>query len=281
MRKLRVMLGALIAVAALAYGGATAYFYVKQDGLIFPQRINTVNPEMVGVQPARLELPDGGTLRGVEHIPDAPVETLVLLFGGNAHDVGGFANFWATDILPAGDSTTAVGAMAYRGYGTFMTPKSDGEPSEVQLHTDARTIYDAYASRLKPKRVVLVGYSLGTAFASRLAYDLQQAGTPVASLILVTPFASMREVGQMAYPWLPVGPLLKHPLDTASFFGQLTVPTTILYTPTDGLLPENQPFRLQEIKPDVTLVRIENTTHGDILNRPEVPAILKQAAGLK
>jgi pimeloyl-ACP methyl ester carboxylesterase len=276
---LMTVLTTLLIAGALVYGGIISYFYQKQDELIFPQRINTVNPSTVAGKSAEVTLPDGTVLHGVEVVQDGPISTLVLLFGGNAHDVGGFTNFWGTDVLQAGDETAVVG-MAYRGYPTFLTPKSDGVPTEALLHSDAREIYAAYVAKLKPRRVVLVGYSLGTAIASRLAYELQRAGKPVANLVLVAPFTSMVEVGKTSYPYLPVKTLLKYPLDTVSFFGQLTVPTTILYTPTDGLLPPEQPFELQKLNPDVVLVKVENTDHGDILNRPEVPTHLRRAAGL-
>src|SRR6266511_2122713 len=82
----------------------------------------------------------------------------------------------------------------YRGYGL-----SEGRPSEAGLYRDGLAIYDAARQRgFRPKRIILLGESLGCAVAVEIAL-----ARPCAGVALETPFLSVQALARVHYPFLP------------------------------------------------------------------------------
>ncbi|VDO73711.1 unnamed protein product [Heligmosomoides polygyrus] len=75
-----------------------------------------------------------------------------------------------------------VYAFDYSGYGL-----SSGKPSEKNIYADIRAVYDYVRLKRPDKKIVLIGYSLGTAAAADLAASDPDA---LAGVVLVAPFAS-------------------------------------------------------------------------------------------
>ena len=59
------------------------------------------------------------------------------------------------------------------------------------LIVDAPLVYDAAVARVKPRRIIAIGFSIGSGVAARLAATRKLDG-----LFLVTPFDSLRAVAQ-------------------------------------------------------------------------------------
>src|SRR5206468_4940089 len=141
--------------------------------------------------------PDGETLQGI-HIPPEETDatrTLILGFGGNAWNGQDVAEY-LHELYPDHE----VVAFHYRGYAP-----STGSPSAAALIADAPLVYDVAVDRVKPKRVIAVGFSIGSGIAAELAAQRKLDG-----LILVTPFDSLKAVAQSMYPWLPIGAFFDH-----------------------------------------------------------------------
>jgi uncharacterized protein len=118
-----------------------------------------------------VQTPDGETLIGI-HIPadlpdsgrekkqagdsDGP-RTLILGFGGNAWNGQNVAEY-LHELYPRRD----VIAFHYRGYAP-----STGAPSAEALIADAPLVYDAAIDLVKPERVIVVGFSIGTGVAAK------------------------------------------------------------------------------------------------------------------
>lgn len=76
----------------------------------------------------------------------------------------------------------------YRGFGD-----STGKPSPDGLACDARTTWNWLINAgANPADVLVVGHSLGTAVAARLAAELGHEDVPLRGLVLLSPFSSMR-----------------------------------------------------------------------------------------
>jgi hypothetical protein len=90
----------------------------------------------------------------------------------------------------------SVFVFDYRGYG-----RSAGHPDEPGVYRDARAAYRWLTADKgsTPDDVVFFGESLGAAVALQLATEV-----PSRALILESPFTSAVEMGQRAFPWLPV-----------------------------------------------------------------------------
>ncbi|KAJ3133525.1 hypothetical protein HK101_004458, partial [Irineochytrium annulatum] len=84
-----------------------------------------------------------------------------------------------------------VVAIDYRGFGD-----SEGTPSEEGLARDARAAWDwlVKEKEVPPSNICLVGHSLGTGVATRLAHDLAQDHIEPRALILQAPYSSIPEV---------------------------------------------------------------------------------------
>jgi abhydrolase domain-containing protein 12 len=96
----------------------------------------------------------------------------VIFFHGNG---GSRAAPFRRQLYTAWSSKLAVNVLAidYRGYGD-----SEGSPSEEGLAIDGRAAWDwAIANGARPDSIVLVGQSLGTGVAAKVAHRLSREGT--------------------------------------------------------------------------------------------------------
>lgn len=130
----------------------------------------------------------------------------------------------------------AVLLFDYRGFGG-----NPGTPGEAGLAADTRAAvqFSLAKSGVDASRLVYFGESLGTAVAVSLA-----AAHPPAALILRSPFASMTEVGQFHYPFLPVGLLLRDRFDTLDAAAHVTSPTLVIAGARDSIVPIEQSRRV-------------------------------------
>lgn len=259
----------LIALAAVI--GIVGKIYVDQDAAIFPRRVNQVahpDPAKAPFEELVIKAP-GADLSGIFFPGNAPSPTLLIAFGGNAHDPIGFASFLKNDVFAK--QNVAVAAFSYRGYPNALGKPSTGTPTEKNLRADAILIYDTMARRVSPSTTVAIGYSLGTAVATQLATH-----RPLSRLILVAPPASIRRMGQEKYPFLPVSLLVKYPFATEDILPSVAISTTIIYTPTDGLIPAHHIEILQRAQPAAQLIELTDTDHSNILHHPALPQHLRE-----
>lgn len=268
---------ALIGLAVLAYLGAATYLYATQDSAVLPQTINHLthapNPALNPFTPLAITTPDGATLNGILYQSTPSPTTLILAFGGNAHDVVGMADY-IKQTFP--EKSIAVAGLSYRGYPNILGTPSTGKPSQQNLYADSELIYDTLNRKLHPTQTYAIGYSLGSSVATHLA-----TVRPLKAIVLVTPPASIRRIAEEKYPWLPVPLLLRNPFPTEDFISQVTIPITMLYTQTDGLVPANHITQiLHAAAPTARIVEIHGYTHGTIFDSPQVPPLFRQALGL-
>ncbi len=222
----------------LGIGAATvvvlcAFLYFQQERMLFyptPPPAAVPKPARGQVQALRLVTPEGIGLAGWFVADGAARAPLVIYFGGNAEDVSG--------LIGVADRFAGFSLMLlnYRGYGG-----SEGVPGESALFADALFAYDYAARRsdVDPQRVVAMGRSLGSGIAVHLA-----AHRPVAAVVLVSPYDSVRALAQAVYPWLPVKLLLKHPFDSLSHAAALRAPLLCMVAERDSVIPQAHSRRL-------------------------------------
>ncbi|HEU5049662.1 MAG TPA: alpha/beta fold hydrolase [Gemmatimonadales bacterium] len=129
-------------------------------------------------------------------------------------------------------------AFDYRGFG-----RSGGRPGEEGLYRDAEAAYRYLTDSLQvpPRRIVLFGHSLGTGVATELATRV-----PSAALVLEAAYTSIPDIGQAAYPWLPVKLLAGERFETIDRIGRVTVPKLLLHSPEDEIVPYEHGRRVYE-----------------------------------
>ena len=120
-------------------------------------------------------------------------------------------------------------AYDYRGYG-----RSEGRPGERGVYDDALGAYRYLVDSLRvpPGRIILFGHSLGTGVATELAIRVYAA-----ALVLEAPYTSLPDVGQEAYPWLPVRFLAGERFETIRKIGRVAIPKLIFHSPEDDIVP--------------------------------------------
>jgi pimeloyl-ACP methyl ester carboxylesterase len=257
------LLLALLLILLAGYAAIVGLAFVNQERLLFPAFL--VVPAQAlppGAQRLTIDAPDGIRLEGL-HIPPrsgGSGPTLVLAFAGNASNAQGVAEL-LHEIYPDRD----VVAFFYRGYAP-----SGGLAGAESLMEDAPLVYDLVAERLKPRRIVAVGISLGSGVASALA-----ARRPLAGLILVTPFDSLSATARQLHPWLPVSLLLRHDMRSAEALREARLPVAIIAAERDRLIRPERTAALRRAVPNLVHdVTIPDARHDDIFLHPGfVPAM--------
>ncbi len=251
------------------YGVVVGALFFLQDGMLFPR--DATAPPWRALPPAveRLTLAtDGGaTIHGLWLPPEEGLaDTIVVGFPGNAWNAQDFAMF-LHDGLP----TAEIVVFHYRGYAP-----SEGRPSERALVGDARRIVDLVAERGRDAPIVVVGMSIGSGVAAQVA-----SRPGVAGAVLVTPFDSVRALAQARYPWVPVGPLLRHPFDSVAALRGVERPVAVIAAGRDTLVPPARTRALVAQVPNVVSDRVvEEATHNDLYDHPRFPELLREAVGL-
>lgn len=264
MRRKRI-LKLLLAFFCL-YFVIVAIAFLAQDRILFPAFIvapaETLPP---GAERLELRAGDGTRLEGIR-IPPAPGSaggTLVLLFVGNASNAQDVAE-QVHDIYPDRD----VVAFFYRGYAP-----SGGRTSASRLIEDAPLVYDLVAARLRPRRIVAVGISLGSGVAASLA-----ARRPLDGLILVTPFDSLGATARQLHPWLPVRWLLRHELHSAELLRGTRQPVAIIVSGRDRLVRAERSEALRRAIPNLVYdATVPRARHDDIFFHPEFAPAMREA----
>ncbi len=184
------------------------------------------------------EATDGTKLYGwVTGRDDAPRK--IVFCCGNGGNVSGYGARMA-EISQALDAQTLV--FDYRGY--YL---SEGSPSEEGCKRDARGAWLFATGKLgwKPEQTVIWGHSLGSAFATSLASDLE-AGTgfgeakvkPARALILESPLTSAAAMAQRQFGFLGAPHWLVYAdLDNLSRVKRLKLPVFVMHGTLDEIIP--------------------------------------------
>ncbi len=182
---------------------------------------------------------------------------------GNAGNIAGRAPK-VRRFLDRGYGVLLVG---YRGYGG-----NPGAPSEQGLMADGGAALDFLAARgVGAAHTVLLGESLGSAVAVALA-----SARAVGAVILEAPFTSVAEVGQRAYPFLPVRLLIEDRFDSLDRIGRVEAPLLIVHGEEDRVVPVAQGRRLlAAAKAPKQGVFLPHAGHNDLLRHGSVEVALE------
>ncbi|BDS09393.1 alpha/beta hydrolase [Aureispira anguillae] len=157
--------------------------------------------------------------------------------------------------------------LDYRGYG-----KSTGKiNSEQQFYEDSQLAYNWVKNKYPESQITLLGYSIGTATAARLA-----AQNHPQQLILQAPYYSLVDMMQQHYPLAPTF-LLKYRFETYTFIPQIKAPVTIFHGDKDAIIPLHSSLRLKALfKPVDRLIILPNAGHNGMTNNAHYLTALKQ-----
>jgi len=235
----RVLVWSMTLLAA-AYGGILIWFsFHEADYLYFPQKTYETTPVESGMVYGQVQITSTDSVRLVAWlIPSADTSTLWLLYlHGNAGNIGRRSS--VEHYAHLCKLSLNVLAIDYRGYG-----ESSGTPGEEGIYEDARAGYDYLRSHqhVPGERIVVYGYSLGSAAAVDLAGKV-----PVAGLVVEGSFTSLADVAQYHYPFLPVRFLAREKFASDEKIGEIGVLKLFIHAIDDRTVPIQYGRRLFEM----------------------------------
>jgi fermentation-respiration switch protein FrsA (DUF1100 family) len=253
-RRLRlpaVLLGAYVALCAAMYALQHQLQY-RPD----PAPMDAAQAHVPGLASETLATPDGERLVAWWRPPaDAAAPAFLYLPGNGANLAARDARFRRLAARGAG-----LLAVSWRGYGG-----STGTPSEAGLRTDALTAYAALARRVDPSRIVIFGESLGTTLAVQVG-----AERPAAALVLDSGFASVLDVAERRYWWLPVSWLLREPFRADLAAPRVAMPVLQVHCRVDPVTPLDSARLLNALLPrGQPIVMVEDRCHTPSMRRFE------------
>ncbi|TAK08648.1 alpha/beta hydrolase [bacterium] len=216
----------MMAVASLLFWGCP----MEERFIFYPESKVDVTPKDAGLafEDVFFTAGDGVRLNGW-FVPYQDSRITLLWFHGNA---GNISHRVENIKLLHNKVNINVFIFDYRGYG-----RSEGRVSEEGTYRDATAALQYLRSRkdVDPKGIVFFGRSLGAAVAADLA-----TREDCLALILETPFVSIREMARVAFPLLPIGPLLRIRYDVVEKLGKVRAPLLVLHGDKDDVVPYEQ-----------------------------------------
>nr|WP_284701322.1 alpha/beta fold hydrolase [Rhodoplanes tepidamans] len=243
----------LCLIGLAVYAVLVAVLYVAQRRLMYLPETRRTPPVAAGLpQAEEIELSTADGERLVAwHVPPRDGRPVLLYLHGN----GGALRHRAERFAALARDGFGLLAVSYRGFGG-----STGAPTEAGLLADAEAGHALLAARYGPGRIVAFGESLGTGVAVALA-----ATREVARLILQAPYTSTADVARIAYPFVPIGVLMKDQFRSDLRAPAVTAPTLVLHGTRDSVIPIAFGERLYALlRAPKRFVRLPGADHEDL-----------------
>jgi uncharacterized protein len=233
----------LVGILAIAgYAGAVVWLITQETRIVFEagRSLGDLRPaapfEDVSIERA-------GEPRQRLWIMRAPVDSearpWVLYLHGNASNIASRLNILHCEKLRA--LGLNVIAAEYRGFGGM-----EGVPAEAAINRDARSGYDYLRGRLHadPRRLIVYGWSLGSAVAVDLTANVDEA-----VVILEGAPASLVAIGARRYPYFPIRLIIRNPFESIKKIDRIGSPVLFLHSREDAIIPFEEGRRLFEAAP--------------------------------
>ena len=210
--------------------------YAIQDYLIFYPDRDYVGPDMAGVsefEERPLVTADGHLIMGWYARGDKD-KPLILFFHGNAGQLAVFAPM----LRPYIESGYSVFMPEYRGFA-----HSGGKLTQDTMYADAVVAFDYVKQELNAQKVVVFGYSMGTAPASAVSVMREPD-----ALVIAAPFLSLeKEVKDKPVPFASL--VLKNELPSENFIAKYDKSLLVLHGREDKLILPYHGQKMYEISP--------------------------------
>jgi len=238
MRRLRRALIVVGILAIVGYLGAIIWLVTHETTIIFAggMPLGNLRPAMPFEQ-----VTSPADDRGPHHLfwlmrapTGSDAKPWVIFLHGNGANVATRLNILHYEALR--DLGLNVIAPEYRGFGGL-----DGVPTESGVNRDARASYDYLREPLHvdPRRIIIYGWSLGSAVAVDLASHVDEA-----AVVLEGAPASFVAIGERRYPYFPIRFLIRNPFESIRKIGKVGSPLLFLHSLEDEVIPIEEGRRL-------------------------------------
>ena len=245
-------------ILAILYFLLMTVFSLQQESFIFfPDRLPPGYQFNFDTTPEEIFIPakDGKQLHGLLFKTAAP-KGLVFYLHGNAGSVASWG--WAYPTY------TNLGydffILDYRGYG-----KSEGEiTNEPQFYDDVQAAYAHLKNRYPEDRIIVAGYSIGTAAATKIASENNPK-----LLLLQAPYYSLKDLARSLYPFIPAF-LIKYKFETYRILKEVKAPVVIFHGVQDEIIYSGSSEKLRPLlKPGDKLILLNGQGHNGMNENPE------------
>ena len=181
---------------------------------------------------------------------------LIFYLHGNA----GSVRTWGEVAKTYTDLNYDVFMLDYRGYG-----KSEGKiTNEELLYQDLQTVYDELKSKYDESKIVVLGYSIGTGLAAKIA----SVNNPKL-LILQAPYYSLTDLMKHTLPIIPTF-ILKYKFETNKFITDCKMPVIIFHGNQDEVIYYNSSVKLKGLmKKSDSLITLNGQRHNGMTENIE------------
>lgn len=229
----------IILVISILILSAYIFLYSKQERFFFNPKVLAKDYTYTFDYPFKevnIPVEKGISLNALLFKTDSTRKGVILYFHGNA----GAIHEWGERAPLYTENGYDILFVDYRGYG-----KSDGfYNKESELYNDAQIIYNYVKTLYQEKDIIVLGFSLGTGFASYTA-----AKNNPKLLILEAPYYAWDEFIAGIAP-IPKS-LINYKIPTYKFLSEVTCPIQIFHGSNDFLIkPEENSKRLEVLFPN-------------------------------
>lgn len=176
------------------------------------------------------------------------------------HGNAGCLRSWGEVAKTYTDMNYDVFMLDYPGYG-----KSEGTiDGQTELFQDIQTAYDTLKSNYSEDRIIVLGYSVGTGLAAKVASTNHPR-----LLILQAPYYSLTDMMRNTYPIIPTF-ILKYKFETNEYLKLSKMPVVLFHGDQDEVIHYNSSLKLQkEFKKQDTLITLHGQGHNGMTENPE------------
>lgn len=226
-------LAAVLLLLVVAYAGAMIWLVTNETRLVFEP-----GATLGDRRPAEPLQVDGNTWL-MRTATSSETHPWVVFLHGNASTIASRMNILHYERLRELGLNVIV--REYRGYGGVP-----GVPTESGMFEDAISayVYLRQHEHVDPQRIVIYGWSLGSAVAVTLAASVEES-----AVILEGAPASVVEIGQQRYPLFPIRLLIRNPFESIRRIERIGSPVLFLHSPEDTVIPIAEGRRLFEAAP--------------------------------
>ena len=239
-------------------------YFVQEKLIFFPQKLGKDYSFQFDLKfdEKNIKTKDGTILNGLLFKADSS-KGLIFYLHGNA----GSLSSWGDVAKTYTDLNYDVFILDYRGYG-----KSEGVINgQNQLYGDNQTVYDELKKEYSEDKIIVLGYSIGTGLASRVASENKPK-----LLILQAPYYSLTDMMRHTYSIIPTF-ILKYKLETNRHLKECKMPVVIFHGDQDEVIYYGSSLKLKdEFTSKDKLITLRGQGHNGMTDNEDYRNELKQ-----
>ena len=240
-----------------------ALYFFQEKLIFFPQQLEKNYQFNFGQNFDELNFKssDGKLINGLLFKADS-TKGLIFYLHGNAGSLSSWGNVAKTYT----ELNYDVFILDYRSFG-----KSEGTINgQKQLFEDNEIIYKELKKNYNEKDIIILGYSIGTGIASKLASNNNPK-----QLILQAPYYSMTDMMRQRFSFIPTF-ILKYKFATNEYLKNCKMPITIFHGNQDGVINYESSLKLkEEFKTKVNLITLNGQGHNGMTDNKDYKKELK------